>query len=135
MSALEKSAWSELVVVLLAAVAVAVFLPWMGHRASDWFGLLGLLPVGMYFLRKRGGRIIVDERDREIQRWSTSFGVNTAWMGTFLALIAIVLWYGGEDAAVPKWYLNWIIWLGFAVCYGARAAATIFAYRGQPRAA
>ena len=135
MSALEKSAWSELVVVLLAVVAVAVCLPWMGFQASNWFGLLGLLPIGMYFLRKRGERIVVDERDREIERRSLSFGVKVAWMGTFLALITIVMWYGGEDATVPTRYLTWIIWVQFAVCYGLKAVATIFAYRGQHSAA
>ena len=135
MSALEKSAWSELVVVLLAVVAVAVCLPWMGHRATAWFGLLGLLPIGMYFLRKRGEGIIVDERDQGIQRRSLSIGVSAAWMGTFLALIAIVLWYGGDDTAVPTRYLTWIVWLQFAGCYGVKAVATIFAYRGQHRAA
>ena len=131
MNAVEKSAWTELMVVVLAVVATAVALPWLGDRAADWFGLLGFLPIGMLFFRKRGDQVIVDERDREIQQKAAYFGIQFAWMGLFLSLIALTMAYGYAKEDVPTPYLNWIIWLQFAACYGVRALATIYSYRGQ----
>ena len=135
MSAVEKSAWTELMVVVAAVLATAIALPYLGHLASDWFGLLAFLPLGMFFFRKRGDQVIVDERDREIQQKATSFGVQAAWMGTFLALIAVSMTHGYAKEAVPTQYLNWIIWLQFAGYFGVRALFTIFSYRRQRSAA
>ena len=135
MNAVEKSAWTELVVVVVAVVATVTALPYLGHLASDWFGLLAFLPLGMFFFRKRGDQVIVDERDREIQQKATNIGVQAAWMGTFMALIAVSMAHGYAKEAVPTPYLNWIIWLQFAGCYGVRALFTIFSYRGQHSAA
>ena len=135
MNAVEKSAWTELVVVVVAVVATVIALPYLGHLASDWFGLLAFLPLGMFFFRKRGDQVIVDERDREIQQKATSFGVQAAWMGTFLALIAVSMTHGYAKEAVPTQYLNWIIWLQFAGYFGVRALFTIFSYRRQRSAA
>ena len=135
MNAVEKSAWTELVVVVVAVVATVIALPYLGHLASDWFGLLAFLPLGMFFFRKRGDQVIVDERDREIQQKATNIGVQAAWMGTFMALIAVSMAHGYAKEAVPTPYLNWIIWLQFAGCYGVRALFTIFLYRGQHSAA
>jgi len=58
MSAVEKSAWTELMVVVVAVLATAIALPYLGHLASDWFGLLAFLPLGMFFFRKRGDQVI-----------------------------------------------------------------------------
>ena len=135
MSAVEKSAWTKLMVVVVAVLATAIAQPYLGHLASDWFGLLAFLPLGMFFFRKRSDQVIVDERDHEIQQKATSFGVQAAWMGMFLALIAISLTHGYAKEAVPTRYLNSIIWLQFAGCYGVRALFTIFSYRGQRSAA
>ena len=135
MSTVEKSAWTELMVVVVAVLATAIALPYLGHLASDWFGLLAFLPLGMFFFRKRGDQVIVDERDREIQQKATNIGVQAAWMGTFMALIAVSMAHGYAKEAVPTPYLNWIIWLQFAGCYGVRALFTIFLYRGQHSAA
>ena len=135
MNAVEKSAWTELVVVVVALVATAIALPYLGHRASDWFALLIFLPLGMLFFRKRGDQVIVDERDREIQEKATNFGVKAAWMGTFLVLIAVSMTHGYAKEAVPTRYLDTIIWLQLAGCYGVRALFTIFSYRGQRCAA
>ena len=135
MNAVEKSAWTELVVVVAAVVATVTALPYLGHRSASWFALLAFLPLGMFFFRKRGDQVIVDERDREIQQKATNIGVQAAWMGTFMALIAVSMAHGYAKEAVPTPYLNWIIWLQFAGCYGVRALFTIFSYRGQHSAA
>ena len=135
MNAVEKSAWTELVVVVAAVVATVTALPYLGHLSANWFALLAFLPLGMFFFRKRGDQVIVDERDREIQQKATNIGVQAAWMGTFMALIAVSMAHGYAKEAVPTPYLNWIIWLQFAGCYGVRAFFTIFLYRGQHSAA
>ena len=135
MNAVEKSAWTELVVVVAAVVATVTALPYLGHLSASWFALLAFLPLGMFFFRKRGDQVIVDERDREIQQKATNIGVQAAWMGTFMALIAVSMAHGYAKEAVPTPYLNWIIWLQFAGCYGVRAFFTIFLYRGQHSAA
>ena len=135
MNAVEKSAWTELVVVVVAVVATVTALPYLGHLSASWFALLAFLPLGMFFFRKRGDQVIVDERDREIQQKATNIGVQAAWMGTFMALIAVSMAHGYAKEAVPTPYLNWIIWLQFAGCYGVRALFTIFSYRGQHSAA
>ena len=135
MNAVEKSAWTELVVVVAAVVATVTALPYLGHLSANWFALLAFLPLGMFFFRKRGDQVIVDERDRDIQQKATNIGVQAAWMGTFMALIAVSMAHGYAKEAVPTPYLNWIIWLQFAGCYGVRAFFTIFLYRGQHSAA
>ena len=135
MNAVEKSAWTELVVVVAAVVATVTALPYLGHLSANWFALLAFLPLGMFFFRKLGDQVIVDERDREIQQKATNIGVQAAWMGTFMALIAVSMAHGYAKEAVPTPYLNWIIWLQFAGCYGVRALFTIFLYRGQHSAA
>ncbi len=136
MTAMEKVAWTELLVSTTTLVIAAVLLPWLGHGASGAFGLLGLLVCGFWFVRTRGKSVVVDERDREIERMSTRRGVESAWMLLFLALIAIVLWSSyANDKIVPTWMLTWLVWLQFAICYCVKGLVAVLAYRRQDRAA
>lgn len=132
MNAMEKVAWTELLVAVSAVVAATLLFPWFGTRASGAFGLLGLLVLSVFFVRGRGNRVLIDERDREIERRATRVGVGTAWMVLFTALIAATLWASYSQAhAVSTALLNWLIWIQFAVCYGVKGLAAVLMYRRQ----
>ena len=64
----------------------------------------------MWFLRGRGKAVLIDERDREIERQSTRRGIEVAWMVLFMALIAIVIWSStSNEGMVATWMLTWLI--------------------------
>ncbi len=136
MNAMEKAAWTELLVVVTAMAIALVLIPWLGNRASAAFGFLGFLPLGMLFLRQRGQGVLVDERDREIDKEALRLGVSTAWMMLFTAIILLQQWsVFFNDRIVPIGYITWIIWIQFAICYGVKGLVSILAYRRQRHAA
>jgi hypothetical protein len=136
MNAMEKVAWTELVVSFTAVAVATLLFPWLGHGATGAFALLGLLGVSIVFLRRRGDRVTVDERDRAIDRKATSLGVSSAWMTLFTALIAATLWSNySRTFAVSTGFLNWLIWVQFAICYGIKGLAGVVMYRRRQHAA
>jgi hypothetical protein len=136
MSAMEKVAWTELAVSVSAAATATFLIPWLGHGATGAFALLGLLGLSILFVGRRGNRVVVDERDREIEKHATRIGVSTAWMTLFTALIAVTLWANySHTYAVSTGFLNWLIWVQFATCYGIKGLVAVVMYRRQQRAA
>ncbi len=136
MNAMQKAAWTELTVVLAAAIGVACLIPWLGNGATGMFGILGLLPLSMLWLRRRGDSIVTDERDQQIQMRATFFGVHSSWMLVLLTLIALVLWSSSNnDGIVRTSWLNWLVWVQMAVCFGVKAVYSVVAYGSQARAA
>jgi hypothetical protein len=136
MNAMEKVAWTELIVSVAAVAAAGALIPWLGNGASGAFGLLGLLVCSLWFLRKRGPGVVVDERDREIERQATTLGVEAAWITTFLTLIVFGMW--GQfynDGVVATRYLTWLVWIQFAICYGVKGLVGVMSYRRQRHAA
>ncbi|MEX2316498.1 MAG: hypothetical protein WD669_05050 [Pirellulales bacterium] len=136
MNAMEKVAWTELVVSAAAMATAAGLIPWLGNRASGAFGLLGLLVCSIWFLRRRGPGVVVDERDREIERRAIKVGVEAAWMTLFLSLIAFGMWAQFyNEGIVPVRFLTWLVWVQFAICYGLKGLVGVMSYRRQRRAA
>lgn len=136
MNAMEKMAWTEAVVSAAAVATVTALTPWLGPRAAGGFGLLGLVALGGLFVRRRGDRVVVDERDREIERRAATIGVQAAWMNLFMSLIVATLWANYSHAdAVSTGLLNWLIWVQFAICYGVKGFIAVVLYRRQARAA
>lgn len=136
MNAMQKVAWTEAIVSFAVLGLVCVLFPWLGHRARGSFGLLGILGFTMLFLRKRGPQVIVDERDREIERLATAMGVGTAWMFLFGTLIVITMWSAYHHTEmVSTIILEWLIWVQFSVCYGIKGLVAIVQYRKQQHAA
>ena len=136
MNAMEKVAWTELIVSAAAVAAAAALIPWLGNRASSAFGLLGLVVCSLWFLRKRGPGVVVDERDREIERRATKLGVEAAWMTMFLTLIVLGMWAQFyNEGVVAARYLTWLTWIQFAICYGVKGLVGVMSYRSQRRAA
>jgi hypothetical protein len=136
MSALEKAAWMELVVSVTAVALVTALVPWLHERAVNGFGLLGLIVLSYFFVRPRRNRIVVDERDREIEKRATRIGAGVAWMTLFSALITATMWasYSGAHAVSTR-FLNWLIWAQFALCYGTKGLVAVILYRRQQVAA
>jgi hypothetical protein len=136
MNALEKVAWMELIVSSSTLALAALLYPWLGLGATGAFGLLGLLAGAVWFVRRRGNEVIMDERDQAIARNSMLFGIGVTWMGAFMTLLAIVLWssyYNG--GVVPTSMLTWLLWTQFAVCYALKGLVAVLAYRRQTLAA
>lgn len=135
MVAMEKVAWIELTVALVTIVLVTVLLPWLGAGAVGAFGLLGLMALGLWFVRDREQRVVIDERDREIERWATRRGIEAAWITLLVSLIVIVVWagYNGETV-VSISLLTWLVWVQFALCYGVKGLTTLLHYRRGRRA-
>ncbi len=79
---------------------------------------------------------MVDERDNEIRRRASAIGIGTAWLTLAGALIAATIWASSSDShAVSTVFLNWLIWMQFAICYGVTGLASIVLYRRQRHAA
>lgn len=128
----EKLAWTELIVSLTTLVIVCLLVPFLGDRASGAFGLLAFLVAGMWFVRKQGNKIVKDERDREIEVRANLLGIGSAWMLLLLALIGLVLWSSSSnDSQVPTSYLNWLVWIQFALWAAVRGLVGILSYRAQ----
>ena len=68
MNAMEKVARTELVGLGRAVALATALIPWLGTASAAAFGLLGLLGLTIVFVRRRGNQVVVDERDREIDR-------------------------------------------------------------------
>ncbi len=136
MNAMEKVAWAELCISVGAMITVTALYPVLGSGATGAFGLLGLLGGTVWFVRNRGRSVVVDERDREIERRATFFGIHVAWMALFLSLITVVVWSGWYDIqTVSVRLLTWFVWIQFAVCYAVKGGVAVFLYRRPGRAA
>ena len=135
MNAMEKVAWTELIVSVVAVAVATLLSPWLGSRATSAFALLALIVLGYAFIRPRGHRIVVDERDREIERRATRIGVGTAWMTLSAVLATATVWSNYSNIhAVSTGFLNWLIWVQFAICYGTKGLASVVMYRRQQHA-
>ena len=135
MNAMEKVAWTEIAVSLVAIVCAIATYPWLGNSAIGWFGLLGLVVFGMAFLRKRGDNVLTDERDTAIEKEASDQAVRFVWMTSLLTLVVFVLVFSSRDTSVPTGYLNWLIWIQVALYFLAKGTVAIRAYRGARHAA
>lgn len=135
MNAMEKVAWTNLIVSAAAGLVVIASVPWLGAGATGFFALLALIPLSALFLRQRGSHVVVDERDRDIDRKATRFAVGTSWAVLLVGLISVTTWGSYTQVhAVPTALLGWLIWSQFATCFGLRGLAAIVLYR-RPHAA
>ncbi len=135
MNAVEKVAWTELIVSVLASILVLALYPWMGNAALGGFGLLGLLGITPLFLRKRGKQVVRDERDVEIEKLASWFGFGTAWVLLLISMVVITMWHSHLQRDVPTSLLSVLLWAQFALCYAIKGATALVQYRGTNRAA
>lgn len=136
MSASEKAAWLQLIVCVEAIVVVIILFPWLGHRAIAGFSLLALVAVSAVYFRRGGNRVLVDERDREIERQANRMAVETTWLGLITVLAVAAAWSSYSDVhSVSARFLNGLIWVQFVAYFGTKALATVGLYRSHRHAA
>jgi hypothetical protein len=129
MSAAQRNAWFNLVVVLASValvVGLSVGLGW--PKAIGGFGVLGLLGFGPLFYRRRAGQaVVMDERDASIHRKSIVLGYAVFWLAFVAACVSLPMVYG-ERGTVPVWMVTSAVWWGVAIVYGVAAAASLIQY-------
>lgn len=135
MVAFEKIAWLEVCLAGSSIVLASALFPWLGNGAIGAFGILGGLGLSVLFIRNRGKKAIIDERDVEIQRSALLRGMMTSWFFSFFLLLGIILWAeNSQTASVSSVLLSWVLWVQFALCYLVKGASTLMTYRKQNRA-
>ncbi|HEY2154825.1 MAG TPA: hypothetical protein VGH33_04300 [Isosphaeraceae bacterium] len=131
MSAAQRNAWFNLVVVLVSValvIGLSVLVGW--PKAIGGFGTLGLLGFGVLFYRRRGAQVVMDERDVSIQRRSIVLGYAVFWLAFVAACVSLPVVYG-ERGCVPVWMVASAVWWGVAIVYGVAAAATLVQYGSE----
>jgi hypothetical protein len=128
MAEFEKRAWWNLCVAVSAVVLFAAL--WMvtrkPHASTGAFGLLGLSGFPFFRLRPPAS----DERDREIDRRSSTVAMGLFWL-LFVAAGVGPGFALGWDAVVrvPVFAFSQIIMGGWIVILTAKSAASIRMYR------
>ena len=128
MSATQKLACFNLLVVLVSLCVVVSLLPMIGaQRAQVGLAFLGLLGLGPFFLRRKGGEVVFDERDTLIHRRSVIAAYTVFWLALFGAAGLAALFYG-LDGAVPVTVI--MVSPGYAamIVFGVMSAATLVQY-------
>lgn len=136
MNAMERAAWFDLIVSVVALAAVTALFPWLGNGAAGAFGILGLVGGAYWIVRRSGPGVAIDERDRAIDAKARFAGVTAGWQVLLLALIVIVLVADYRGAKqVPLTLIVWLIPFHCAICYGVKGLVGVLSYRRQSRAA
>jgi uncharacterized membrane protein len=131
MSAAQRNAWFNLIVVLVSVALVVGLSALMGWpKAIGGFALLAMLAFGPLFYRRRGAQVVVDERDVSIQRRSIVIGYGVFWLAFVAACVSLPMVYG-ERGSVPVWMVTSAVWWGVAIVYGVAAAATLVQYGSE----
>jgi hypothetical protein len=133
MSAMQKWAWFNLAVIALTLVAILSLLPFMGKGALGGFGFLGLMGLGpFFFIRKKHGQVLADERDILIQRRSWVLAYSLFWVVFVLAAVLSAVAYG-QDGAIPVWVVQYSVFCGFMLVHALHSIATLVQYAGGSR--
>jgi hypothetical protein len=137
MSASQKLAWFNLIVVAASLIAVSALTPVMGLKAAQGgFGILGLLGFGPLFYRKKPGVVVGDERDALINARSWLIAYAAFWLVFVAVCVAATPFYFGSTGAVPVVLVQVSVWYGLVIVVGVASLATLIQYRwGGPDAA
>jgi hypothetical protein len=127
MSRLQKAAFFNLIIVVLALATVFGLYPFLGRASAGGFGLLGFLGFGPLFFWKHGGEVVVDERDQIIAQRSTVIAYSIFWVA-FVASSMIILSVYGADGTVPVSVIVSAVWLGLMLVVAIHAIATLAQY-------
>lgn len=130
MCATQKFAWYNLVVVGVALASALLLVPVLGQGALGCFGLLGFLGLGPLFLRRKPGVVVVDERDRLIQRRSWIVAYALFWVVFVLAAVVLSAAVYGFDGAVPVQVVQSSVFVGFMFLYLTASIAILVQYAG-----
>ena len=131
MTAHEKLAYFNLLVVGAAVALFLLLMPLLGARAAmGAFGLLGLLGLAPMFVwpRGRSAAVVADERDQAIQARAVVFGYSIFWLVFVAGTMGTWTLYH-EHGTVPADLLPLFPLVGWLVLTTAQAAATLYQYR------
>jgi hypothetical protein len=114
MSALQKQAWYNLVVVVGSLVVVLGLIPVLGRGAMAGFGFLGLLGLTPFLFRKGEGKVLCDERDQLINQRSAIGAYSVFWLlyvAACMGLPAVYGWNGSVPVPVvmSSVFAAWIL--------------------------
>jgi hypothetical protein len=127
MSAPQKHAWFNLVVIAATLAIVLLLYPFLGKGALGGLGFLGLLGLGGFFYRKKRGEILTDERDNLIHQRSTVVAYSVFWLAFVAAGVLTPLYYG-YDGAVPAMLVANAVWAGVMLLIGTQSITTLVQY-------
>ncbi len=126
----QKVAWFNLSVAILAIAAYAILLPFLGPwRAMGAFGILGLAGFSgvLYFLEKRKGHIVGDERDTTIARKALIIAQSTHWV-ILIAAFVITVYFVGDHGTISMQALSLVVWAAFCAYLIINSAAMLVLY-------
>ena len=133
MTALQRYAWYNLVVIGLAGLCVVIFYPFLGGRALGCLGLLGLLGLSPILFRKKPGQVCYDERDRLIQLRATTLAYAIFWVGfTQAAAIGSMAVYGG-NGSVPVKVVQMSVFVSLMLFLAVQSVAILIQYARDAR--
>jgi hypothetical protein len=127
MTAVQKHAWFNLVVVVATMLVVLALIPIGGRGALGGFGFLGLLGFGPLFFRRKGGGVVVDERDLEISRRSLIVGYSVFWVMFVAACVSLPAFYGWSGS-VPVVVAQSSVFVAWMLVVGVSSVATLIQY-------
>ncbi len=126
----QKVAWLNLSVALLAIAAYAILVPLLGPwRAMGAFGILGLAGFGgvLYFIEKRKGHIVADERDTTIARKAFIIAKSALWT-ILIAAFVITVYFVGDHGTVSMQGLSLVVWAAFSAYLIINSVAMLVLY-------
>lgn len=124
----QKHAWFNLVVVGVSVLVVLSLYPFIGWGAHGGLGILGLLGFGAIFFRKRKGKVVLDERDVQIQRRSKSFAYSVFWIVFVLAATFLSVLFYGQEGSVPVPVVQVSVFYAVVLLIGVMSVATLIQY-------
>jgi len=133
MSAMQKFAWFNLVVIALTLVVVLSLLPFLGKAALGGSGFLGLMGFGPLYFRKKPGQVLTDERDTLINLRSWIVAYALFWVVFVLAAALLSPLVYGQEGAVPVWVVQISVFFFFMLVYALASIAILVQYDGGSR--
>lgn len=135
MNAMEKVAWTEVIVAGLAIICVIAAYPWLGDAAAAFFSILAFIAAAAFFVRKRDNEVVTDERDTTIEKKAITRAMFISWMTTVVLLIVLTISFGCRNMDIPSRFIVWLVSGQAALVYLAKGLITLCAYRGARHAA
>ena len=127
MTAVQKHAWFNLAVVVASVIVILALTPFGGRGALGGFGLLGLLGLGPLFFRRKGGGVVLDERDQEISRRSLLVAYTVFWLVFVAACVSLPAFYGW-GGSVPVFVAQSSVFVACMLVVGVSSVATLVQY-------
>ena len=130
----EQRAWFIVVVVLVSLLVYGAITMVIGFKI-DAFGAFGIVGIGglaglIGARNKRQGLLVMDERDKEISRWSVHVGYSVFWIVFVLSMMAPMFILGPDaDITVKASTIAAMLFPPMILVFLVQALTTIVLYR------